>query len=158
DEGTYSYGRVSRARLARTLDELAGHPLLFIQGSSSSSPARITHARISVALEPADGGVSVAFLIAGERHEATALAGVLREEGPLIAVDRAAGTVVICAVDDRARALVHAFARHPARFPEATHDDLLRAFGALQESVDLILPDALAGTPTEADARPVVRL
>jgi superfamily II DNA or RNA helicase len=175
---------ISGKRLARALEALSGHPLVFMEGRPAV-PVRIANARLAVSLEPRDGGlrpsnpqlsdrlpadpephdgaassgeVSVAFFVGDKRFEAPELAALAGAAGDLIVADRAAGTVALCTLDGKARALVEAFAKHPAWFPPEIHDELLRSFGALQQSVDLKLDEALAGTRVEGDARPVVRL
>jgi superfamily II DNA or RNA helicase len=155
--GAVPHVSLSRARVARTLEALAGHPLAFVEGHATT-PARITRERLTVALEPQGDAITVVFRVGGQRWNAHALAAEAEAEGPLILVDRKRSAVAICSIDERARALVDAFAKHPATFPAEIHDELLRALGTLQESVDLVFSDALAVQQVEADGRPVVRL
>ena len=155
--GSMPYHGFSRARVARTLEALAGHPLAFVEGRATT-PARITKDRLTVALEPQGDAVGVTFRIGEQRWNASKLAAEADSGGPLIVLDRERSAVSICTIDERARALVDAFAKHPATFPAEIHDELLRALGTLQESVNLELPEALAGKEVEADRRPVVRL
>jgi superfamily II DNA or RNA helicase len=155
-------GPISRARLTQTLEALTGHPLVFMEGRARergvTRPARIARERLTVALEPREDTVTVTFRVGRQRFDAATLEHLADQAGRVVVADREEGKVALCSLDGRARALLHAFAKHPARFPPEIHDDLLRAFGGLQESVDLVLPEALAGAPIEGDARPVVRL
>jgi superfamily II DNA or RNA helicase len=149
-------GPTSRRRTARVIDALSGHPRVVLAGTSA--PARITRERLQLSLDPDDEGVSVSFLLGGRRHTAAELRAWSGGGADLIVLDREAGTVIVCSLDERTQALLSAFERHPARFPPESHDQLLRGLGRLQESVDLAVPEALTGEPITADLRPVVRL
>ena len=126
--------RISRARIARTLEALAGHPLAFVEGRATT-PARITRERLTVALEPQGDVVGVTFRIGERRWTAHALASMAEYEGPIILINRERSDVAVCTLDNWARALLDAFAKHPATFPSEIHDELLRALGNLQDSV-----------------------
>jgi superfamily II DNA or RNA helicase len=155
--GSISRSPLSRSRNSRVVEALIGHPRVFLEGRAGS-PARVTRERLRVALEPSDSGVLVSFFIGASRYDAADLLDLVHGDDPVIAVDVSAGSVALCALDERAKALLSAFAKHPARFPPESHDELVRGLAPLQDSVDLALPEALAGEPIEGDARPVVRL
>ena len=138
-------------RVCRALEALVGHPLVLLEGR----PARVARERLRVTLETGEGGVRIAFHAGSADLPPEHLASTV---GPVVVLDHAEPAALIVEPDGRARALCAAFARQPARFPEESHDDLLRALGSLQESVDLALPEGLAGEPMEGDPRPVVRL
>jgi superfamily II DNA or RNA helicase len=148
---------VSRARMARTLEALIGHPRVVLGRGAGAAP-RIARERLRVAVEPDDAGVSVSFSLGGRTYRPAELRAASGGGEDLIVVDELSRSIVVCSLDARAQALLAAFEQHPARFPPESHDDLLRGFAALQESVDLAIPEALAGAPVEADARPVLRL
>ena len=152
--GVLGQGSLTRSRTARTLEALVGHGRVYLD----SKPARVVRERLRVALESADDGVAVSFFLGARRHDARALLAMAEGEAQVIGLDPDAGTVALCPLDERALALLAAFEKHPARFPPESHDDLVRGLTPLQESVELILPEALAGEPVEGDPRPVLRL
>jgi len=155
--GNVAFGALSRSRVIHTLEALMGHPRVFLEGKSGA-PARITRERLRVALDPGGAGILVSFFVGAQTYGAADLLALAQGSELVIAVDAYAGAVALCALDARAQALLSAFAKHPARFPPESHDDLLRVLSPLQESVNLALPEALTGEPIEGDARPVVRL
>jgi len=157
EDVTAAHRTVSRGRTVHVLEALIGHPRVFVEGKPGT-PVRVARERLRVALEAAESGVLVSFFVGARRHAARELLTLAAGSDQIVDVDAGAGAVALCALDERALALLAAFEKHPARFPPESHEELLRGLTALQESVDLTLPEALAGEPVEGDARPVVRL
>jgi superfamily II DNA or RNA helicase len=156
DDALATNVRVPPERVARALGALVGHPRVLLEGRFT--PARVLQKRLRVALDPGPEGVAVAFFVGEHRHAAADVLALSGGGEHVVSVDPDAGTIVVAHLDARAQALLAAFAQQPARFPEESYDDLLRGLSALQESVDLALPEALAGETIPGDARPVVRL
>jgi superfamily II DNA or RNA helicase len=157
ESGGQLHGAPSRARMARTLGALIGHPRVYF-GGSGATPAQLSRARLEVQLEPAGDELTMTFSL-GERRFTAAELGALAGAGhDLIAVDPDTASVVLATLDAPSLALLRAAERHPARFPRESHDALLAGLGRLQESVALTLPPALAGEPVAADGRLLLRL
>ncbi len=157
EDPSVAFARPSGRRTFHVLEALIGHPRVYLEGRAGT-PARVSRERLRVALEAGEAGVLVSFFFGARRRDAGALLALASGGDQLVVVDAEAGAVALGTLDERALALLAAFAKHPARFPPESHDDLLRGLVPLQESVDLVLPEALAGEPVDGDARPVVRL
>jgi superfamily II DNA or RNA helicase len=148
---------MSRARVFRALEALMGHPRAFL-AERTDAPARIVRSRLRLVLDAQGSELSAALALGGHRFAPAALREAAGRSRHVILIDAATSTVTLCALDDRAEALLSALEQHPARFPAESHDELLLALQPLQESVEIDLPEGLQGEPVEGDRRPVVRL
>ena len=76
-----------------------------------------------------------------------------KRRSPSVGEIREGATVTLCSLDERARVLVDAFARHPASFPAQIHDELLvEVAPGEREAVEEILRTQMRGAVERLEA------
>ncbi len=128
---------------------LRTHPRLFIQGDE---PAKIEDATLRVEIEESGEGFELVTWLGDARVAPAALVDS-EATGHFIHLLPEQNRCLIGELEPAALALVRSIARHGAIVPRHASDELLRRLPALQEQVDVALPESLLGRRVESDPR-----
>ena len=150
----YHHGR-DGDRVAVALAALVGHPRVLVEGELGR-PVAVRRGTLRLAVEETDGGARLSAAIGSHPIGAAHLAG----EGDLIAaLDREHATCWVAEASPRVRGLLRAITVGAgARLPVEALPALLERLPALEQVVEVTLPERLAGERVDADLCPVAQV
>jgi superfamily II DNA or RNA helicase len=137
---------------------LSEHPHVSLVDRGEDRPAQVRIARLETHVVAGAAGSTLSFGVNGKRVAARDLLGAALDPETSLWVDRTDATLTLVRFGASGADLLTAVAEQPALFPLEATDQLLALLERLQDSVDVVVPPDLEGTPVDADTRPHVRI